>query len=652
MGIHLGNAPLQEALDRSPDAQPPSLYGADMPHITATYGLTEMLAAGVYWLRPLGVSWSAVQPQKNQPPDWSILASLEQEIQNASSQGAQVILRVQSTPDWAQAVPGVYCGPILQAELPAFGDFMFALVDRYKSQVKVWELWNEPDVDPGLVPPNSQFGCWGDASDPYYGGEYFAEMLQAVYPRIKAADPQAQVLVGGLLLDCDPNRVCPQDASTRFLEGILLNQGGDYFDGVSFHAYDYYLGAQGQYFNSKWQSSWNTTGPVGNAKAEYIKSVIEQAGFPNKLIMNTEAAIVCDSGCDSVFESTKANYLAQSYAGAFSSNLRANLWYSTRANFRNTDLFGPGLVPLPAYYAYKFSQAQLYNAEYIGKLRGIPGVTGYEFRRSDCPTPGEFCRVWVIWSLDGSSHTIELPDTPYAVYDVDGDALSNTINQEISLETRYIHLPPAFSIRLPELMTDFRRFDNGDFESGVDFTGNPAGWSAYSGGGQGLAYRLVSANPTYPTVDADIPQGNYSMLLGSPDYPCRSDGVPLGYAAVEQTFTVPLVPDGQSLHLNFDYVIYTWDGGSSDAYDRFEVFIDDSVTNRLVFFDGRAESSVACANWYRLPSAGWQTANVDLLSPVDYRGKTVRLVFQNWNRTDHWYNTFTYLDNVELTIGN
>ena len=39
-------------------------------------------------------------------------------------------------------------------------------------------------------------------NDPYYGGGYYAEMLKIVYPQIKAADPEAQILIGGLLLFC------------------------------------------------------------------------------------------------------------------------------------------------------------------------------------------------------------------------------------------------------------------------------------------------------------------------------------------------------------------------------------------------------------------------------------------------------------------
>lgn len=73
--------------------------------------------------------------------------------------------------------------------------------------------------------------------DEYYGGVDYAEMLKVAYPSIKQADPNAQVMVGGLLLDCNPNTGCPNERSTNFLAGVLQNDGGSY------HASDYYFGA-------------------------------------------------------------------------------------------------------------------------------------------------------------------------------------------------------------------------------------------------------------------------------------------------------------------------------------------------------------------------------------------------------------------------
>ncbi len=391
-------------------AVPPSLFGVEMYHITSTYGVSQMAIAGAYWARPEGVYWSRVQPVEGQPPDWNALAGLDQELANAQAEGMQVIMVVRSAPDWAQSIPGVSCGPIAQAKLAAFGDFLFQLVNRYKDRVTYWEMWNEPDVDPDLVPPDSPFGCWGDEDDEFYGGGYYAEMLKAAYPRIKQADPNAQVLLGGLLMDCDPFNYCPNQKSAKFLTGVLQNDGGSYFDGVSYHAFDFYLGESGKYFNDKWLSSWDTTGPVSLAKADYLRSVLTSAGYPDKYLLNTEAAVFCSTGCDAVYETTKAYYLAQSYSSAFDSGVQANVWFASRSGYRNTDLLNSDLTPKPAYYAYQFAQSKLHSAEYIGRLRSYPGITGYEFRRADCPNAGAFCRLWVIWSLDGSDHIIELPE--------------------------------------------------------------------------------------------------------------------------------------------------------------------------------------------------------------------------------------------------
>ncbi len=106
-------------------------------------------------------------------------------------------------------------------------------------------------------------------------------MLKVVYPQIKAANPDAQVLVGGLVQDCDPRPgasceiVGKPPSHCKFLEGILHNGGGPFFDGVSFHSYDYYKANGDQnclYCNPNWLSSWNTTGPVVALKAQYIRA--------------------------------------------------------------------------------------------------------------------------------------------------------------------------------------------------------------------------------------------------------------------------------------------------------------------------------------------------------------------------------------------
>jgi hypothetical protein len=117
----------------------------------------------------------------------------------ASDRGLNIILIIRSTPSWAQKRSGVSCGAVKFEKLSAFSKFVGDAVARYSNppyNVKYWELGNEPDIDPSLVPSDNPFGCWGDDTDLYYGGGYYAEMLKQIYPVIKAADPEAHVLIG------------------------------------------------------------------------------------------------------------------------------------------------------------------------------------------------------------------------------------------------------------------------------------------------------------------------------------------------------------------------------------------------------------------------------------------------------------------------
>jgi hypothetical protein len=61
----------------------------------------------------MGVLWSSVASNLG-TYDWSVLAGLETELQNASSKGIQVGLIVHRTPQWARKIAGSEptCGPI------------------------------------------------------------------------------------------------------------------------------------------------------------------------------------------------------------------------------------------------------------------------------------------------------------------------------------------------------------------------------------------------------------------------------------------------------------------------------------------------------------------------------------------------------------
>ncbi len=417
------------------------VFGVEAYQITASGGLDQISQTGTRWLRRNAVVWSDTEPNQGVRV-WNLLAGIEAELRNASSRGIQVIMIVRGTPTWAQKVPGSKCGPIRQDKFAAFGNFLRDLVSRYSSapyNVKYWELWNEPDIDPAVVQSDSVFGCWGDQNDAYYGGGYYAEMLKVVYPQIKAADPQSQVVVGGLLLDCDPRSACAAvghgDKPPKFLEGILKAGGGSYFDGISFHAYDFYSGELGKYAVPNWKSAWNTTGPTLVAKSNFVKSLLTANGVSAKFLMNTETALLCGScNKNSTFENTKAFYVAQVYATAIAQGLRANIWYSV-LGWQNSGLVDEKMNALPAFNAFKFASMELRGVQPIGEITEYPGVKGYEFNRGDR-------RIRILWSLDGMVHPITLPRVPLAVYHVEGTPITPTNSLNVTLEPQYLEQSP------------------------------------------------------------------------------------------------------------------------------------------------------------------------------------------------------------------
>ena len=412
---------------------PLPIDGIAVPAITKETILGPDNRVLFYWTRS-DLLWARVEPKEGER-NWQAVSEFEDNLIKASASGINTIVILENTPQWALNADYA-CGAVASEKFPALQMFVSDMVTRYHQppyNVKFWELWNEPDVENFL-------GCWGDKDDPYFGGGYYAEMLKVVYPSIKAADPEAHVLVGGLLLDCDPVNpptlpdqpgISKDCSPANFLQGILNNSGGQFFDGVSFHAYDYYRGKLGEYANLNWGSTWNTTGPVLVKKSLYLRSLLEQAGVRDKFLMNTELALLCgrdgsEEPCRTEnFENTKSYYIAQAYSVAAAEQLTSNIWYML-TGWRGSNLVDDLFRPLPALQAYQFITGQLKNSRFSREIADFNGVRGYEFVNGG--------RLWwILWSLDGNESSVQLPNLPATLFDVYGNPIeiSATINVTI-----------------------------------------------------------------------------------------------------------------------------------------------------------------------------------------------------------------------------
>jgi hypothetical protein len=408
-----------------------NIFGVGLNTISTSGGLDALAQTHSSWVRKDGVRWNVVEPVKGER-NWEVLANLDVELLAAARAHQRVVLIVQGTPAWAARELNTTCGPIKREELATFGNFMYELVRRYSGppyNIKNWEIWNEPDTD--ALNSVEGFGCWGDANDEYFGGGYYAEMLSHVYPAVKSADPHSRVIVGGLLLDCDPD-ICltigNNENPPKFLEGILVAGGGNFFDGISFHAYDYYH--NGGYWNPNWNTSLSSTGPVSIAKAAYIRDLLSRYGVNGKFLMNTESALLCDENCGTDFETTKANYVVHAYALAASQNFEANLWYNM-LGWRGSGLLDSNLVPRDAYRSFKFAAEKIGGATFSAKIVDN-NLDGYEFRKGNR-------RILVLWSKNSGTYLFTPNLPPVNIYDAYGN---QKVNTEIGPNPVYIELIP------------------------------------------------------------------------------------------------------------------------------------------------------------------------------------------------------------------
>jgi hypothetical protein len=409
-----------------------NIFGIETVNYTAAQ--TALSSTRASWIRRNALQWKDVEAVKGQR-NWD--AGLDADLLNARQNGQQVILIVHGTPTWARTLPTSTCSPIQPAQLTAFADFMRDAVNRYSRapyNVRHWEIWNEPDAPagPGI---NQPYGCWGDPSDPYSGGRAYADVLKAVVPGMRLANPAIQIVLGGLLLGCTPANCAGNEH--RYLEGVIVNGGAPHFDIVSYHAYDFYdrpADVIGRYTGG---SNWGTTsandGPVLIAKTRFLRSELSRLGVTGKQLMNTEVGLLCFlcSVATPNFTLSKAYYVPQAYAAAIAESLQANVWYSYEG-WNQSDLTGP------AFDAFKVAVLKLQDVTYKGELMasdvGVAGVRGYRFERNGRD-------VWLMWSANGVPRAVTLNRAPSAITDALGASPAVSQNFAVDAKPLYIEFP-------------------------------------------------------------------------------------------------------------------------------------------------------------------------------------------------------------------
>jgi hypothetical protein len=229
------------------------MYGST--HASSPYH-SGLIASGTSWVR-VQVNWSSIEPNRTSPSPTYFWGSADTAFAAALPEngGLNILGTIRYLPNWAAPAPEE---PIYPDRYDEFAEFVAALVERYDGDgindapgspvITYWELFNEPD----------RFNFWGRS------GKEFADLLKVVYPAVKSANPNAQLVFPGIAYDFFEDQNGPFTRS--FLTDVLNNGGGNYFDVMNFHSYPIFF------------PNWTTNkGPGLLEKGQHIQNVL--AGY-------------------------------------------------------------------------------------------------------------------------------------------------------------------------------------------------------------------------------------------------------------------------------------------------------------------------------------------------------------------------------------
>jgi hypothetical protein len=161
------------------------------PAATQDQQFAVMRKSGVRTVR-LVFSWAAAQPDQSQPPNFADTDAL---VARAARNDIEILPIVMYAPVWARQSADDYASPprndddyvaflnALVARYGPSGSFWAEHADVPKRPLRVWQIWNEPQL------PYQ----WGDKDwQASYG-----RLLNAAYPALKKADPGSKVVLAG-----------------------------------------------------------------------------------------------------------------------------------------------------------------------------------------------------------------------------------------------------------------------------------------------------------------------------------------------------------------------------------------------------------------------------------------------------------------------
>lgn len=287
--------------------------------------------------------WRDVQPVPDQFA-WDAADAL---VQAVRQRGLNLVLRLDMPPEWA--VQNDPAG--LPFDLAAYGGWVTAVAQRYRGQILGYIIWNEPNLAAewsrsggNLEDHWARFDGWVAAPADYVG------VLGVAFRQIRAADPQALVVGGGL---APTNEMSPRATDDRvFLEQLWAVGMADCLDVLALHAYGFGLSpdAPDDIHNN-----------LNLGRIAQMHEIMQAAGVEKPVWITELGYTVVDGNQPAVSEAQQADYLLAARARAADEWPWValftvwNLVYGRSADdeMSGYSLINPDLSPRPAFYAWQ-----------------------------------------------------------------------------------------------------------------------------------------------------------------------------------------------------------------------------------------------------------------------------------------------------------
>lgn len=202
--------------------------------------LAMIADAGFSWIRQ-SFPWADIEihgkgdfEDRRHDPTRSAWEKYDQIVDLAGDYDLSIIARLEYPPTWSReagTAKGAFAPP---DNLMDFGDYVSAVVSRYRGRIRFYQIWNEPNIYPE----------WGHQPvDP----EAYTELLCLAYERVKAADLEAAVISGALAPTAELGTWNPSYEGNNLMDVVFLQRmydagAGDCFDIMAVNNYMLFSG--------------------------------------------------------------------------------------------------------------------------------------------------------------------------------------------------------------------------------------------------------------------------------------------------------------------------------------------------------------------------------------------------------------------------